>query len=88
MRYSRTEYSKIMSAQQDVSRAEGDYKRLRAAYLDVATREPDHDVALALIGADMDRAHAQLQSLIGLPELPFTHEPTTVLRRQVDRREQ
>jgi hypothetical protein len=42
-------------------------------------------VALAMIGADMDRAHAHWQALIGLPRLPFTHEPTTVLRREAQR---
>jgi hypothetical protein len=42
-------------------------------------------VALAMIGADMDRAHAHLQELIGLPRLPFTHEPSTVVRREAER---
>jgi hypothetical protein len=33
----------------------------------------------------MDRAHAHLQELIGLPRLPFTHEPSTVVRREAQR---
>src|SRR5437868_15167046 len=77
-RYNRAEYAKILALQQEVSRAEGDYQRLRAAYLEVARNEPGHEVALAMIGADMDRAHAHLQALIGRPRLPFTHEPSTV----------
>jgi hypothetical protein len=85
MRYSRTEYAKILALQQEVSRAEADYQRLRAAYLEVARTEPGHEVALAMIGADMDRAHARLQALIGLPRLPFTHEPSVVMRREAQR---
>jgi hypothetical protein len=85
MRYSRTEYSKILAAQAEVSRAEADYQRLRAAYLEIAREEPGHEVALAMVGADMDRAHAHLQTLIGLPRLPYTHEPSTVVRREAQR---
>ncbi len=85
MRYTRTEYARIVAAQQEVQRAESDYQRFRAAYLDIARNEPGHEVALAMIGADMDRAHARLQALIGLPKLPFTHEPSTVMRREVRR---
>jgi len=85
MRYSRAEYAKILAAQEQVARAEADYQRLRAAYLEVARNEPDHEVALAMIGADMNRAHAHLQSLIGLPRLPFTHEPSAVVRREAER---
>jgi hypothetical protein len=85
MRYSRAEYAKVMALQEEVARADGDYQRLRNAYLDIAQREPDHEVALAMIGADMDRAHARLQALIGLPRLPFTHEPSAVMRREVRR---
>jgi hypothetical protein len=85
MRYSRAEYAKILALQQEVSRAEADYQRLRGAYLEVARSEPGHEVALAMIGADMDRAHARLQALIGLPRLPFTHEPSVVVRREAER---
>jgi hypothetical protein len=85
MRYSRAEYAKVLALQEEVARAEADYQRLRNAYLDVARNEPGNEVALAMIGADMDRAHARLQGLIGLPQLPFTHEPSTVLRREAER---
>ena len=85
MRYSRSEHTRVQAVQQEVSRAEADYQRLRAAYLEIARNEPGHEVALAMIGADMDRAHAHLQTLIGLPRLPFTHEPSTVMRREVRR---
>jgi len=81
MRY-RSEHSRV---QQEIARAEADYQRLRAAYLEIARNEPGHEVALAMIGADMDRAHAALQTLIGLPRLPFTHEPSTVVRREAQR---
>ncbi len=85
MRHSRGEHVRMQALAQEVSRAEGDYQRLRAAYLEIAKNEPGHEVALAMIGADMDRAHAHLQALIGLPRLPFTHEPSTVVRREAQR---
>jgi hypothetical protein len=85
MRYSRSEHARVQALQQEVQRAEADYQRLRAAYLEIARNEPGHEVALAMIGADMDRAHAHLQALIGLPRLPFTHEPSTVVRREAER---
>jgi len=85
MRYSRAEHARVQALQNEVSRAEADYQRLRAAYLEIARNEPGHEVALAMIGADMDRAHAHLQALIGLPRLPFTHEPSTVVRREAQR---
>jgi hypothetical protein len=85
MRYNRSEYAKMVAAQQEVSRAQADYERFRAAYLEIAKNEPGHEVALAMVGADMDRAHAHLQTLIGLPRLPFTHEPSTVMRREAQR---
>lgn len=84
-RYSRAEYAKVLSLQDEVARADGDYQRLRNAYLDIARHEPTHEVALAMVGADMDRAHARLQALIGLPRLPFTHEPSAVMRREAQR---
>jgi len=85
LRYTRAEYARIVAAQKEVQRAEADYQRFRAAYLEIARNEPGHEVALAMVGADMDRAHARLQTLIGLPKLPFTHEPSTVIRREARR---
>lgn len=84
MRHS-SEHSTVNAIQDEVSRAESDYQRFRAAYLEIARNEPGHEVALAMIGADMDRAHARLQALIGLPSLPYTHEPSTVVRREAMR---
>jgi hypothetical protein len=84
-RYSRAEYAKVLALQDEVARADGDYQRLRNAYIDLVEHEPSHEVALAMIGADMDRAHARLQALIGLPRLPFTHEPSIVMRREAQR---
>ncbi|NML44856.1 hypothetical protein HHL11_13950 [Ramlibacter sp. G-1-2-2] len=84
-RYSRAEYAKVVSLQDQVARADGDYQRLRNAYLDMMQREPTHEVGLAMIGADMDRAHGRLQALIGLPRLPATYEPSAVMRRELQR---
>lgn len=68
--------------QREVARAEADYARFRAAYLDIARKQPDHEVALAMIGADMNRAHARLQALVGLPKLPAAIQPSAVVRRE------
>ncbi len=78
----RTTYAAVNASRQEIRRAEADYQRFRTAYLEVARHEPGHEVALAMIGADMDRTHARLQALMGLPRLPFTHEPSTVVRRE------
>ena len=81
-RYSRAEYAKVLALQEEVARADADYQRLRTAYLDI---DPADEFALAMIGADMDRAHARLQALIGLPRMPFSHEPSGVMRREMQR---
>lgn len=84
-RYNRAEYAKMVALQEEVARADADYQRLRNAYMDVAHHEPTNEVALAMIGSDMDRAHARLQALIGLPPLAFTHEPSSIARREAQR---
>ncbi len=87
MRYSRADYAKMMAAQQELARAEEDYERLRSAYL-AAAHEPGQDVAMAMIGCDMDRAHAVLQSLIGVPRFPAPHlEPHPVAEALAAERE-
>jgi len=85
VRHSRTDYAKVLALQEEVARADADYQRLRNAYLEIVQNEPTHELALAMIGADMDRAHARLQALVGLPRLPFSQEPGPVLRRDVQR---
>ena len=85
MRYSRADYAKMVAAQQELARAEEDYQRLRAAYVDIARTEAGHEVALAMIGADMNRAHAYLQALIGLPPTPFEKQPSVVVMREARR---
>lgn len=82
-RYSRSGHSRLQAAQRDVTRAQEDYQRLRSAYLDLAQSERGNEVGLAMVGADMDRAHANLQNLSGLQQLPFTHEPSQVARREI-----
>jgi hypothetical protein len=85
LRHKRAEEIRLHSVQRELARAEEDYQRLRSAYLDLATREHGNEVALAMVGADMDRAHAAMQALAGLPPLPYTHEPTRVVRREARR---
>jgi len=85
MRYTREEYANMQAVQRRVARAEADYARFRAAYLEIAQTQPDHEVALAMIGADMNRAHAYLQALIGLPPTPFEKQPSVVVMREARR---
>lgn len=82
MRYSQQEFTRLRAAQEQISRAEQDYDRLRVAFLQIVRTSPDHELALALIGADLDRAHAALQALVGLRPSPFSLEPSAVLRRR------
>jgi hypothetical protein len=76
-------YVRASGTPQQIASAEADYQRLRAAYLDLLQRDPEHEVALAMVGADMDRAHARLQALLGLPSRPYAHEPSAALRREI-----
>ena len=62
VRNSRAEQSSKLATDRDIARAEEDYQRLRSAYLEFAKTQ-QNEVALAMVGADMDRAHAALQSL-------------------------
>lgn len=71
-------------AEGELVRAEADYDRLREAWPDLAKGEPN-EVALAMVGADMERASHWLQSLIGLRELQFTHGRSQVGEREARR---
>lgn len=84
-RSSRPEHSRQLEADRDIARAEDDYRRLRAAYVELA-RTQHSEVALAMVGADMDRAHAALQSLSGLRRLPFTNDGFSAPRRLAEER--
>lgn len=77
--------SDVRAAREQLAHAEGDYQRLRAAYLQIMKNESDHEVALAMVGADMNRAHARLQTLTGLPRLPFTRDASAVMQREAAR---
>ena len=79
---SRGEYKRAVAIQDEAGKADADYRRLRGAYLELVRKEPTNDVALAMVGADMERAQARLQSLAGLPRSPFTLEPGPLVRRE------
>ena len=81
---SRSQHSRQAAGNRELARAEADYLRFRQAYLGLASGEHNL-VALAMVGADMERAHAVLQRLSGLQQLPFTHPPTRVLQREANR---
>lgn len=78
---SRSQQGRDPAADREIVRAEADYERLRQAWLDLANRE-DNEVALAMVGADMERAYHSLQSLVGLRELPFTHRRSQATERE------
>lgn len=71
-----------LQEEQTVMRAAQDYERLRAAYLALAREEDRHDVALAMVGADMERAHVALQSLAGVRSTPFAPVLRRVMRAE------
>ena len=64
----------------ELARAEQDYQRLRSAYFALAQAEPANEVALAMVGADMDRAHAVSQLLVGQQQLPLTKDVRPAVR--------
>ncbi len=78
----------MKSKTQQLIDAQADYQRTRAGYLDMLASEPDHELALAMIGADLDRAYARLKSMVNLPAQAFDIEPSAVLRRQITAQEQ
>lgn len=78
-----TPYNRELAAERDVTRAEGDYRRLRVAYLDLA-KGKENVVALAMVGADMERSHSLLESLRGLRQ-PFTPEQDKAIKRETRR---
>ena len=55
------------AAQQEFARAEADYLRLRGAYLELSQMGHGHEVALAMVGADMHRAQAKFENLTASP---------------------
>lgn len=87
LRHAPAEPAPASAVQREIAQAEEDYRRLRQAYLELA-KSQRNEVALAMVGADMDRAHAVLQELSGLRQRPFAYEPSRVLRRQARRMEQ
>jgi len=70
-----------LAADSDVIRAESDFERLRQAWQDLA-KGPDNEVALAMVGADMERAGRALQSLIGSRQPTMTHGHDRVTQRK------
>ena len=59
-------------ADREVVAAEADYERLRQVCLDLSKGE-GNEVALAMVGADMERANRSLQSLISARKPPTAH---------------
>lgn len=70
----RSQDSSQLAAQQAIARAEEDYRRLRSAYLELA-RTDRNEVALAMVGADMERAHDALQRVAGVDRRRQPVEP-------------
>ena len=70
-----------LAADSDVIRAQSDFERLRQAWQDLA-KTPDNAVALAMVGADMERASRALQSLTGSRQPTMTHGRSHVTQRK------
>ncbi|MCY7319456.1 MAG: hypothetical protein LH617_12155 [Ramlibacter sp.] len=80
IRHTRAEQDRMDAAGRELVRAEQDYERLRLAYLTLARDEAGNEVAISMVGADMDRAHAALQLLAGQRQLPFASAPAPAMR--------
>lgn len=80
-----TVYGSALTEEHAVMRAAADYERVRAAYLALARVEDGHPVALAMVGADVERAHIALQGLAGVRSAPFSPVLRRVMRREVHR---
>ena len=77
MRHQRAVLQRIDAIECEAVRAEQDFGRLRSAWLQMARDEPGNDVALSMLGADMDRAHAALQLFAGQRQLPLPSKPAS-----------
>ena len=86
MRRQRAELERIDAIECESARAEQDYGRLRSAWLQMARYEPGNDVALSMLGADMDRAHAALQLFAGQRQLALPIEPASPALAKPSRR--
>lgn len=64
-----------------LTNAEDDVRRLRAACLRIAREEPEHEVALGMVGADLERARLRLQELAALENEPEAPARSTVVHR-------
>ena len=82
--YPRSQQGSDCAAQLEFARAESDYRRLRQAYLELAQGE-HNEVAMAMVGADMERANALLQTLGSPRPLPSAHEPVPGVEREAGR---
>lgn len=60
--------------------AEIDYQRFRAAFVDICVHQPDHEFALIMVGADLDRARARLMTLHNIS--PSQETPPSITLRQ------
>lgn len=78
MRYGRPDAVAAHALHDEVARAEADYQRLRHAWLRLGREEPDNEVGLAMLGADMRRAQARLQ---GLAQPQHDYAPEAGARR-------
>lgn len=74
LRYGRSDTVAAHALHDEVARAEADYQRLRHAWLRLGREEPDNEVGLAMLGADMRRAQARLQGLAH-PQQEYGAEP-------------
>lgn len=78
------QHRRELAEELDVARAEGDYRRLRAAYMDLG-RGDANEVALAMVGADMERAQVSLQRLSGARQHSMEIAKGNVIKRDTRR---
>lgn len=80
MRHDRPHHDRGNAALSELARAEQDYQMLRLAYVELTQQEPANEVALSMVGADMNRAQAALQLLAGEQLLPLAQDISCAIR--------
>lgn len=77
--------SLVDALEESAVEAAADYLRIRTAYLELARHDDPNEVALAMVGADLEAAYSRLQSMTGLPFLDCSTSACAALREEVRR---
>lgn len=77
--------SLVEALEDSAAGAAADYLRIRAAYLELARSDDPNEVALAMVGSDLEAAFSRLQSMTGLSFLEYSTSACAALREEARR---